>query len=71
MKAKIFCRERTKVDKGEKKPRFRVVAVCGVDLDIYADHFRKKEIEMIAGEVGAELVMLEADPAQDGGGKEE
>ena len=33
--ATIFVRERRKVEKGEKKPRFRVVAVEGKELKIY------------------------------------
>lgn len=66
MAGKIFYRERLKVDKGEKKPRFRIVAVSDVDLSVYVDHFRKKEIETIAQEVGAELVFLKAEPLKDG-----
>jgi hypothetical protein len=60
MTMKIFVRERRKIEEGEKKPRFRVVAVSGGDLKIYADHLRKKEIEHLARETGAEVVWLEA-----------
>jgi hypothetical protein len=60
MAMKIFVRERRKVEKGEKKPRFRVVGVSGGELKIYADHFRKKELEQIAQETGAAIVWLEA-----------
>jgi hypothetical protein len=60
MATKIFVRERRKVEKGEKKPRFRVVGVSGGDMRIYADHFRKKELEQIARETGATIVWLEA-----------
>lgn len=70
MTPKIFYRERLKVGKGEKKPRFRIVAVNGVDLRIYADHLRKKEVETIAKEVGADLIQLEAEPSKNGGGKD-
>jgi hypothetical protein len=59
MATKIFVRERRKVEKGEKKPRFRVVGVSGGDVKIYADHFRKKELEQIALETGATIVWLE------------
>jgi hypothetical protein len=59
MAIKIFVRERRKVEKGEKKPRFRVVGVSGGELKIYADHFRKKELEQIARETGAEIIWLE------------
>jgi hypothetical protein len=60
MAAKIFVRERRKVEQGEKKPRFRVVAVSGGDLKIYAGHLRKKEIEHVARETGAAVVWLDA-----------
>jgi hypothetical protein len=60
MATKIFVRERRKVEEGEKKPRFRVVGVSGADLRITAEHFRKKELEQIAQETGAEIVWLEA-----------
>lgn len=56
--SKIFVRERRKVDKGEKKPRFRVVGVSGSDIKIYAKHLRRMELEAIAGDIGAELVYL-------------
>lgn len=57
---KIFMRERRKVEKGEKKPRFKVVAVAGTDLEVKTKHFRKMEIEQIAGAIGAEVIYLEA-----------
>jgi hypothetical protein len=60
MAMKIFVRERRKVEKGEKKPRFRVVGVAGGELRIYADHFRKQELEQIARETGGAIVWLEA-----------
>jgi hypothetical protein len=60
MSAKIFVRERRKVEKGEKKPRFRVVGVSGADLKINALHIRKKELEQIAEATGAEVVVLKA-----------
>ncbi|MDD5475706.1 MAG: hypothetical protein PHU03_04230 [Syntrophales bacterium] len=58
MAGKIFYRERAKVGAKERKPRFRLVAVAGVDITFYGDHLRKKELEEIAGAVGAELVLL-------------
>jgi len=60
MAGKIFFRERRKVSEKEKKPRFKLVAVAGVDLKFYSEHLRKKELEEIAGVVGAELVLLKA-----------
>ncbi len=58
MAGKIFYRERLKVGTKEKKPRFKLVAVTGVDITFYGDHLRKKELEEIAKAVGAELVLL-------------
>jgi hypothetical protein len=61
MPGKIFYRERTKAKDGEKKPRFLLVAVAGLDLKFHAKHVRKTELERIAKELGAELVLLERD----------
>lgn len=58
MAGKIFIRERRKVEEGEKKPRFRVMAVSGVDLKFKVEHIRKQEVEEIAEAVGAEVVLL-------------
>jgi hypothetical protein len=62
MAGKIFYRERTKLQDGAKTPRFRVVAVSGVDLKVYGTHLRKSELKHIAQEVGADLVELERGP---------
>jgi hypothetical protein len=62
MTAKIFYRERIKVKDGAKTPRFRVAAVAGVDLKVYAKHLRKSELQQIAEDVGAELVPLRLGP---------
>ncbi len=59
MPGKIFYRERGKVGEGEKKPRFKLVAVSGVAIDFYANHLRKKELEQIARALGAKLVLME------------
>lgn len=61
MATKIFYRERVKVQEGARQPRFRVIAVSGKDLKIYGIHLRKKELEKIAKETGAELVLLKRD----------
>jgi len=58
MSGTIFYRERRKVKDGEKKPRFRVVAVDGGSLKIYSDHLRMSELENIAEVSGAQLVLL-------------
>jgi len=60
MAATIYVRERRKVEKGEKKPRFRIVGVSGGDLKIYVRHIRKQELEQVAAEAGARVVYLEA-----------
>jgi hypothetical protein len=60
MAGKIFYRERRKVGKEEKKPRFKLVAVADVDLSVYADHLRKQELDQIAESIGAELVLLKS-----------
>lgn len=61
MPGTIFIRERRKVEKGEKKPRFRVVAVSGTDLKFLVDHVRKQEVDEIASMTGAEVVLLKAE----------
>jgi len=58
MAAKIFYRERQKIGKKEKKPRFKLVAIAGIDMKIYANHLRKNDLEDIAKAVGAELILL-------------
>jgi hypothetical protein len=62
----IFVRERRKVEKGEKKPRFRVVGVSGKDVKIYVDHVRKTELDQIAQATGAQVVYLERHEGQGG-----
>jgi len=61
MPGKIFYRDRTKIGEGKKAPRFKLVAVTGIDMEIYAKHMRKQELEQIAQEVGAKLVELKAE----------
>lgn len=65
--AKIFVRERRKVEEKEKKPRFSVVAVTGLSVKFYAQHLRKKELEAIAKATGAELVYLAHEKDGSGG----
>lgn len=59
MPGKIFYRERGKTGEGEKKPRFKLLAVSGVDIDFYSEHLRKKEVEQIAKAIGAKLIEVE------------
>jgi hypothetical protein len=60
MAGKIFYRERIKVAKGEKKPRFMLVAVADMNVKIYGQHVRKSELEQIAEATGAELILLKS-----------
>lgn len=65
MPGKIFFKERRKVKDGEKKARFRVVAVSDCNLKIYANHLRTSELEHIAQEIGADLIQLRLGPKKD------
>jgi hypothetical protein len=65
----IFARERRKIEKGEKKPRYRVVAATG-DVKFFAEHIRKRELDTIAAAVGANVVYLPTDAAREGGGQD-
>ena len=58
MPGKIFYRERSRVGKGVKRPRFMLVAVAGVDMKVYGKHLRESELEQIAKSVGAKLILL-------------
>ena len=58
MAGKIFFRERLQVGKDVKRPRFMLVAVAGIDMKVYGKHLRKSELEQIAKEVGAKLILL-------------
>lgn len=70
MSATIFVRERRKIEKGEKKPRFRVVGVGGGDVKIYVKHVRKKELDQISAATGAQVVFLKpGQGSRDGGGQ--
>jgi hypothetical protein len=65
MPGKIFYRERRKVKDGEKKPRYRVVAVADCDMKIYTDHLRLSELQHLSEAVGAELIVLRKGPKHD------
>lgn len=70
MATKIFVRERRKIEKGERKPRFRVVGVSGSDVKIYVNHLRKKELEQLCAQTGAQAVFLDSgEGRKDGGGQ--
>ena len=70
MITKIFVRERRKVEKGEKKPRFRVVGVSGGELKLKVKHIRKKELTQIKDATSAEVIVLDdGQGKKDGGGQ--
>jgi len=56
--SKIFVRERRKIEKGEKKPRLKIVGISGNDIKLYAKHIRKLELDTIANETGAQIIYL-------------
>ena len=58
MAGQMFYRERGKVGKGEKRPRFTLVAVAGLNMKVYGKYLRLSELEQIAKAVGAKLVLL-------------
>ncbi|QTA93852.1 hypothetical protein [Desulfonema magnum] len=66
MNGKIFYRERRIVKEGEKKPRYRIVAVADLNLKIYASHLRMSELQHIADDLGANLIELRRGPKHQG-----
>jgi len=65
--ARIFVRQRRDAAEGTGRPRFAIVAVQGIDLNVFQSHVRRGELEMIAAETGAQLVYL---PQGEGQGPE-
>ena len=61
MASKIFVRERRKIEKGEKKPRFRVLGVSGGDLKLHVYHVRKDELDQLARTTGSEIIYIKAE----------
>ena len=66
MAGQIFYRERLNAREGAKTPRYRIVAVSGVDLKVYADHLRMAELKQIALATNADLVHLQRGPKHQG-----
>ena len=66
---KIFVRERRRSDKGNQRPRYRVVGVQGGEFKIYVKRVRKCELDEITAATGAEVVYLGRDGKGEGGGK--
>ncbi len=69
MSGTIYVRERRKVEKGEKKPRFRVVATTG-DIRLKVEHIRKLELDALASGAGVQVVYLPSGGDGSGKGKE-
>jgi len=70
--SKIFVRNRRDVGKGAGRPRFAIVAVSDLNLQVLRPRIRRIELEQIAAETGAEIVYLRrgegAGEGQDEGG---
>jgi hypothetical protein len=62
MAGQIFYRERQKSKDGAKTPRYRIIAVTGVDLKVYGNHLRKVELDQIASATQSDLVALKRGP---------
>lgn len=58
---RIYVRERQKSNKGDKQPRFRVVAIEGGNVNMHVKHFKKMELEKISKDIGADLIYLVKD----------
>jgi hypothetical protein len=56
---KIYVQGRVKA--GAKQPRYRVVAITGLEkgLQVFVPHIRRAELESIAQDIGAEVIYLE------------
>jgi hypothetical protein len=64
---RIFVRERRAVRRGTGQPRYVILAVEGLDLQVYHSHVRKLELDKLAEILAAELVFLprgDDDPAE-------
>ena len=55
--SKIFVRCR-RASRGTGQPRFAIVAIEGLDLELFRIRFRRMELEKLAAEIGAEIVYL-------------
>ncbi len=56
--SKIFVRCRRRAGRGTGRPRFAIVAIEDLDLELFQVRFRRAELEKLAAEVGAEIVDL-------------
>jgi hypothetical protein len=56
--SKIFVRCRRRAGRSAGRPRFAIVAVEGLDLELFKIRLRREELEKIAADIGAEIVYL-------------
>ena len=56
--SKIFVRERRHAGRGSGRPRFAILAVQGVELNVFRSRVRRVELEAIAAAIDAEIVYL-------------
>ncbi len=66
MAGQIFYRKRSHDKDGSKTPRYRMVAVSGVDLKVYTQHLRMAELKEIAKVTNSDLVLLPRGPKHTG-----
>ncbi|WP_221249836.1 hypothetical protein [Desulfuromonas versatilis] len=60
MPGMIFYRKRLVAEGGLEQPRFQLVALAGVNLQIHGRHLRLGELRFIAEALDAELIQLSA-----------
>jgi hypothetical protein len=63
MAAKIYYRERD--TETFQQPRYQLVAVAGVEMKVYGDHLRMRELREIASGIGADLELLPKGPTHE------
>jgi hypothetical protein len=63
MPGKIFFRKRQRYVDGAGMPRYLLMAVAGLNIEVYGQHLRMSELKAIAEATGAELVENTQQPA--------
>ena len=56
--SKILVRERRHAGRGTGRPRFVIVAVHGLYLNVFQPRVRRAELEALAAETGSEVIYL-------------
>lgn len=67
---RIFVRRRRHIRKNAGRPKYAVIAVEGLNLSMVSRHIRGKELESLAGVLGAEIVYLPLEEEDDSEEKE-